>query len=192
MTERTYDRIVVAAGELTAELGWSAVTMTKLAERAGVSRQTVYNEVGSKSELGEALVMRELIGFLDVVEKAFADQPHDVVEALRAAAYGVLRMAPDNALLQAIVSASHGGANDLLPLLTTRSDALVGVTKDVLGRRLRDYEIGMEEQEFQAAVDMLVRVVLSHVMHPTADPQRTADDIAWLGARVLVASPRTA
>ena len=32
---------------------------------------------------------------------------------------------------------------------------------------------------------MVVRVVLSHVMQPSASPGRTADDIAWVAARVL-------
>ena len=185
MTERTYDRVVLAAAELTTEIGWSAVTMTKLAGRAGVSRQTVYNEVGSKGELGEAMVLRELAGFLDVVEKAFAEHPDDIVAALREASYAVLVMAPDNALLQAIVSASHGGDNDLLPLLTTRSEALVGVTKDVLGRLMSAYPVALSATELSAAGDMIVRVVLSHVMHPTTSPARAADDIAWLTARVL-------
>jgi hypothetical protein len=32
---------------------------------------------------------------------------------------------------------------------------------------------------------MVVRVVLSHVMQPTAAPADTADDLAWIAARVL-------
>jgi len=32
---------------------------------------------------------------------------------------------------------------------------------------------------------MVVRLVLSHVMQPSADPAATADDIAWVAERVL-------
>ena len=32
---------------------------------------------------------------------------------------------------------------------------------------------------------MVVRVVLSHVMQPSASPQQTGADIAWLAGRVL-------
>jgi hypothetical protein len=32
---------------------------------------------------------------------------------------------------------------------------------------------------------MVVRVVLSHVMQPSALPDQTADDIAWIAQRVL-------
>ena len=36
---------------------------------------------------------------------------------------------------------------------------------------------------------MVVRVVLSHVMQPSGPPERTADDIAWIAARVLAQRP---
>ena len=42
------DRLIAAAVDLTVEQGWAALTMRGLAERIGVSRQTVYNELGSK------------------------------------------------------------------------------------------------------------------------------------------------
>ena len=56
----THERIVAAAAQLTTESGWAAITMTKLADRVGVSRQTVYNEIGSKPQLAEEMVLREL------------------------------------------------------------------------------------------------------------------------------------
>src|SRR5680860_222326 len=61
------DRLIEAASQITCDTGWSDVTMAKLAGRVGVSRQTVYNELGSKPALGQALVLRELDRFLDVV-----------------------------------------------------------------------------------------------------------------------------
>ena len=63
----TRERIVDAAVAMTTESGWSGVTMGALADRVGVSRQTVYNEVGSKEGLAEAVILRELARFLDVV-----------------------------------------------------------------------------------------------------------------------------
>ena len=63
----TRDRIVAAAVEMTTSSGWAAVTMARLADAVGVSRQTVYNEVGSKPALAEAMVLEELTRFLGVV-----------------------------------------------------------------------------------------------------------------------------
>src|SRR3954462_4105347 len=87
------DRLLTAAARFTAEHGWGSLTMGKLADLVGVSRQTVYNEVGGKPQLAEAMVMRELSLFLDVVDTAFQDNPTDLVAAIDAAAFQVLEMA---------------------------------------------------------------------------------------------------
>jgi AcrR family transcriptional regulator len=52
--DRTRSGILAAARELVAELG-PASSMGKVAERAGVSRITIYNQFGSKARLLEAL-----------------------------------------------------------------------------------------------------------------------------------------
>jgi len=101
-----HERVVAAASALTLEVGWASVTMGKLADRVGVSRQTVYNEVGSKPQLAEEMVLAELATFLAVVDAAFDRYPDSLVDAIRAAARGVLDLARTNALLQAVVSAS--------------------------------------------------------------------------------------
>ena len=74
------DRLLTAAARFTAEHGWGALTMAKLADLIGVSRQTVYNEIGGKPQLAEAMVLRELELFLDLVDSAFQDNPDDLVE----------------------------------------------------------------------------------------------------------------
>jgi len=180
-----HERVVATAAELTLEVGWAGVTMGKLADRVGVSRQTVYNEVGSKPRLAEEMVLAELAKFLAVVDEAFDRYPDDLVEAIRAAARGVLELAGGNALLQAVVSASYGAATELLPLLTTHSDALVLTANDAVRRRVRLYPLDLDDRLLDAAIDMVVRLVLSHVVHPTGTPADTADDIAWISGRTL-------
>ena len=179
------DRIVVAAVDLTSDLGWSQVTMAKLAERVGVSRQTVYNEVGGKPALAEAMILAELDRFLGVVTDAFDRHPSDLVEAISEAATGVLELARGNALLHAVVSATHGADTELLPLLTTHAESLLAAAKVVVADRVAPYEIDLDARHLDAAIDMVVRVVLSHVMQPSGDPAETAADIAWVSARVL-------
>jgi AcrR family transcriptional regulator len=180
-----HERVVAAASELTLEGGWSSVTMGRLAQRVGVSRQTVYNEVGSKPQLAEEMVLAELAKFLVVVDAAFDEHPTDLVEAIRAAALGVLDLAAGNAFLQAVVSASYGAATELLPLLTSRNDALVQTATEVLRRRVVAYSPAVTERQLESAIDMVVRLVLSHVVHPTAPPADAADAIAWITGRTL-------
>jgi AcrR family transcriptional regulator len=181
----TRERVVAAAAELTLEVGWAGVTMGKLADRVGVSRQTVYNEVGSKPQLAEEMVLAELAKFLAVVEQAFDEQPGDLVEAVRSASRGVLELARSNALLQAVVSASYGAETELLPLLTTHNDALVLTATQVVRTRVTGYSVTIDDRHLDAAIDMVVRLVLSHVVHPIAEPADTADDIAWIASRTL-------
>ncbi len=180
-----HERVVAAAAELTLEVGWAGVTMGKLADRVGVSRQTVYNEVGSKPQLAEEMVLAELAKFLAVVDEAFDEQPDDLVEAIRAASRSVLELARDNALLQAVVSRSYGAETELLPLLTTRNDALVLAATQAVQARVAAYRIDIDDRHLDAAIDMVVRLVLSHVVHPIGEPADTADDIAWISGRTL-------
>lgn len=181
----TRERIVDAAVRLTSEVGWSQVTMAKLADDVGVSRQTVYNEIGTKPGLAEAMILRELERFLAVVELAFDRHPDDIVEAIRDASRIVLEHAHGNPLLHAVVSATHGADTELLPLLTTHAESLLVVAKSVIAARTVRYALGLDDARLDAATDMVVRLVLSHVMQPSATPAATADDIAWIADRVL-------
>ncbi|MBF4163678.1 TetR/AcrR family transcriptional regulator [Nocardioides acrostichi] len=181
----TRQRVVQAAVELTGEVGWAKVTMARLADRVGVSRQTVYNEVGGKPGLAEAMILTELDRFLGVVMAAFDEHPDDLVVAIRDAATRVLRLAQGNTLLRAVVSATHGADTELLPLLTVHSESLLAVAQQVLGDRIRAYPIRLPDERIDAAIDAVVRVVLSHVMQPSADPAVTGESIAWIAGRVL-------
>ncbi len=183
------DRVVSAAVVLTGEVGWARVTMAKLADQVGVSRQTVYNEIGSKPQLAEAMILRELDRFMAIVGVAFDRSPTDLVEAIRSATVRVLEHAQDNHLLRAVASATHGADTELLPLLTTHAESLLEVAKAVILERIAPYEVPLDGAHLAAAIDMVVRVVLSHVMQPSASPRETADDLAWIAARVLGARP---
>ena len=47
------------------------------------------------------------------------------------------------------------------------------------------YPVAIDERHLDAAIDMVVRLVLSHVVHPIGTPGDTADGIAWLCERTL-------
>lgn len=179
------DRIIAAAAERTAVAGWSSVTMSRLADDVGVSRQTVYNEVGAKPALAEAMVLDELARFLAVVEAAFDEHPGDAVESVRAAVRGVLERAERSPLLRAIASASQGGDTELLPLLTTQAGSLLAASREVLRGRLRHLVDDRESADLDTAIDAVVRLVLSNVMQPSGSPAATADEIAWVAGRLL-------
>ena len=179
------ERVIEAAAELTVEGGWSGVTMGRIAERVGVSRQTVYNEVGGKGELAESLVLWELGHFLEAVNAGFDAHPDDLPSAARDAVRRVLERAADNPLLRAAVSASEGADTGLLPLLTTDSASLAAAAAVVLELRLADYDHGIAGHRLGGMVDTIVRLVVSHVIRPSGTPEETAELIAWLVERTL-------
>ncbi len=181
----TRDRILAAALELTAADGWAGLTMAGVGGRAGVSRQTVYNEFGNRDQLGEAMVITELAGFMSAVGTAFDEHPDDLVAAIRAAAYGVLTAAREQPLLQAVLSASQGAETALLPLLTTQADEIMEVAKLGIRERTAAYALDMDQRSRDAALDTVVRLVFSHLTRPGADPAAAAGDIAWVAARML-------
>ncbi len=185
------DRLVAAAAALTCEAGWAGVTMSKVAARAGVSRQTVYNELGSKPALGQAMVLRELDRFLAAVGEELEGHD-DLVEAIRAAAHRTLVMAAGNPLLHAVLASAHAGdgpgmSTELLPFLTTEAAPLIEAAKAVIAARVpgRYPEVGLSAAELDVATDAIVRLVLSHVMQPGADAATTSDGVAWIVARML-------
>ena len=184
-TSTTRDRIVAAAAEMITTSGWASVTMARLAEAVGVSRQTVYNEVGSKPALAAAMVLEELARFLGIVERAFDAEPDDLTRAIERSVRDVLTYARANTLLHAVVSATHGADTELLPLLTTNAGSLLGVAKEVVSARVAPYAPGIDADRLDPAIDMVVRVVLSHVMQPSSSPEQTGADIAWLAGQVL-------
>ncbi len=81
---------------------WSAVRMVDVAATAGVSRQTLYNEFGSKDGLARALVRREADGYLAGLDRALGHG------GLEAAAEWTAAMGRDNALVYAILTGCWG------------------------------------------------------------------------------------
>ncbi|MFF8937131.1 TetR/AcrR family transcriptional regulator [Streptomyces paradoxus] len=82
---------------------WSAVRMVDVAAAAGVSRQTLYNEFGSKDGLARALVRREADGYLAGVDRALAGHS-DARDRLTATAEWTTSAARDNVLVRAMLT----------------------------------------------------------------------------------------
>ncbi len=179
------DRLVDAATLLTTTEGWSSVTMAGLAAVVGVSRQTVYNEIGTKPALAEAMILRELARFLESVDSAFLAHPDDVYAAIGEAVTGILAHAQGNELVKAIVSATHGADTELLPLLTSHSETLLETAGIVIGEHLAAYDLGLEDWQLSGVVDTIIRVVLSHVMQTSEEPAKVAEILVWIARRIL-------
>jgi AcrR family transcriptional regulator len=97
------ESLLDAAGAALTRRPWSAVRMVDVASAAGVSRQTLYNEFGSKEGLARALVRREADGYLAGVERALASTA-DARERLAATAEWTASAARGNPLVRAMLT----------------------------------------------------------------------------------------
>jgi AcrR family transcriptional regulator len=97
------ESLLDAAYAALARRSWSTVRMVDVAADAGVSRQTLYNEFGSKEGLARALVRREVDGYLAGVDRALAAgaEPR---ERLARAAEWTTAAARENALVRAMLT----------------------------------------------------------------------------------------
>jgi AcrR family transcriptional regulator len=151
------ERVLDASVAIITEDGWDRLSMTKVAQRSGVPRQSLYKEVGTKSELGEAVVRREVERFLTGVGDSIAAHSESMEQGLGAAARFVLEHGETNSVLKAILRPGH--APDLLELITVRPDTVLNracqAVHDALG--------GGSE----AMVESMVRLTISHLLQPT-------------------------
>ena len=93
------DLIIEAAAEIFAEVGYATASIDGIASRAGVSRQTVYNQFGDKEKVFKEVVgeitQRSSAGFFSVLE-TFPDNPQDLQKELTAFTVRMLKIATCN------------------------------------------------------------------------------------------------
>src|SRR5438270_9188712 len=106
---------------------WARTRMADVARAAGVSRQTLYNEFGSKDALAQAMAMREIQRFIEGSERALDEaHPDDPIQAVGAAALFTLQRAAENPLLKAALVDDTSG---LLSFLTTRGEPAINAAR---------------------------------------------------------------
>jgi AcrR family transcriptional regulator len=185
------DQLLDAATEITCDRGWDAVTMSRVADRVGVSRQSVYNEIGSKDVLAEAVIARETDRFLDGVSERLAAHPDDISAGLGAAVEYTLRTAADNPLIKAIVSTAHGSTDDLLPLVAIRPEPVLARAVAAIGTQVRtmhpalDLGAGPGGDALGSLVEAVVRLTLSHLVQPTGSVDQAVGQVRWICDAVL-------
>ena len=157
------ERLLDASVAIITEEGWEKLTMTRVAERSGVPRQSLYKEVGTKSELGEAVVQREVDRFLAGVKDGIERHPESVVEGLAAAARFALEHGETNAMLKAIVQPSQD--TELLTLLTVRPEAVLSQAATAVAATVT--QVHGPASKLDDMVDCMVRLTLSHLLQPT-------------------------
>ena len=174
-TTPTRDRLLDAAAEAVVAGDWARTRMADVARAAGVSRQTLYYEFGSKDGLAEALALREGERYADGADAARAGHEDSPGRALGAGVEYTLREAADNPLLKAVLTDDAA-----LPFLTTRAEGLLAASAHRCAARLLELWPGLDPDAVRVAADAVTRLTVSHLVLPGGRPEQVAGDVARL------------
>jgi AcrR family transcriptional regulator len=180
----TRSALLDAATDAALAGDWRRARMADVAAAAGVSRQTLYYEFGSKDGLAEALALREAQRYIDGAQAARAGHEGSPAEAIGAATEWTLTEAAANPLLKAVLTDDASG---LLPFLTTRSDAILSAATEHLAGYLSGSWPDLPADEVRLVAEVVTRLTVSHLVLPGRRPEQVAHDIAHLVERLLPA-----
>jgi AcrR family transcriptional regulator len=163
---------------------WATTRMADVARAAGVSRQTLYNEFGSRDALAQAMAMREVESFIAGTEAALDEaHPDDPIQAVAAAALYTLQRAAENPLLKA---ALIDDASGLLSFLTTRGEPAMAAARESFERYYAEHWPHLSDDDIALASETITRLTFSYLMLPGDAPAEViANRLADLARKLL-------
>jgi AcrR family transcriptional regulator len=167
-----------AARDELDERRWADITMADIARSAGVSRQTLYKEFGSRDEFAQALVLREADRFLSSVQDAVRAHLDDPARAISAAFDVFLTAAAENPLIRTIIRGE--GSEGLLVLFTTQGAPLVAGAAERLTEIIVDGWPLVRRSDAELLSECLVRLAISYAALPHGPASMTAESVAAL------------
>jgi AcrR family transcriptional regulator len=176
----TRARILDATFDAVSDFGVSRTTVEDVAQRAGLSRQTVYRYFSSKEALVLALVLREEEAFIEGTRRAFSSEP-DLQSAFAGAITFTLSYARRHPLLDRLLAADQ---ETFLPYLTTRGLPVIVRAREALMELVRQRR-ACDLDTLRALLDAAIRATLSYVLTPS---ERSEYEIAQAMATALVAA----
>jgi AcrR family transcriptional regulator len=157
---------------------WAEITMANIAAAAGVSRQTLYKEFGSREEFAQAFVMREGDRFLLAVEQAVLAHHEDPPTALSAAFEVFLTAAAEDPLVRTLLAGE--GTDSLLPLITTQGEPVVTRATERLSEIILSGWPAVKSTDARLLAECLVRLAISYTALPAGPTGMTAASVTTL------------
>jgi AcrR family transcriptional regulator len=175
-TRTTRDALLDAAYDVVVSGNWQTARMLDVAASAGLSRQTLYNEFGSKDAMAQALATREAQRFIEGTTRFLDDMhPGAPVEAVAAATEWTIREASNNPLLKAVLT---DDTSELLPFLTTRGEAVIGAARSNIESYWRAHWPEIAPDDVALAAETVARLTISYLVLPSDGPDGSAEAIA--------------
>ncbi|MCM6771905.1 TetR/AcrR family transcriptional regulator [Nocardia sp. CDC159] len=171
-------RIVAAAYEQMAVVGWRRCTMDDVARRARLGRATVYRKFPTRQALLDAVVLAEVRKYLADSTAAVSAQP-TVADRIAESAAHTMEFLRGHRVLRRLLETEP---ESVLPALTTHSGPLLDLVREfcvaVWRRELAgDTPISEErEQHLRTVAELHIRITLSFILgEHTSIPLDTAE-----------------
>ena len=182
------DSVLDAMRDLLLMRDWSAITLSDVARAAGISRQTIYNEFGSRQGLAQGYALRLADRLVDTIHEALDANVGNIYESFLQA---LRRFFAEAAADPLVTSLRTGVAKpDLLQLITTDSAPIITRASARLTSALTQTWVATSEEDAGVLARAIVRLALSYVsMPPEADlgapPTEGGGDVAADLARLM-------
>lgn len=172
------DATLDALYQLMLDRPWKDITMDELAKAAGVSRQTLYNEFGSRSGVAEAYIVRLSGGFSMAVEAAMQTHRGDAVKAIEQANKIFLELCGLDPLF-ALVRSDNPPA-DLLRLLSCESGIIDGHATQALSELAQTSWMQLDPATAGSFARQTSRLCLQYAIRPPDDINQARRDLGAL------------
>ncbi len=174
------DSVLDAMREELLTRDWSAITLSDVARAAGVSRQTIYNEFGSRQGLAQGYALRLADRLVDTVHAAVEANVGNIYGAFL---HGFTSFFAESAADPLVVSLLTGAAKpDLLQLITTDSGPLITRAAARLAPAFTQTWVATSDEDAGVLARAIVRLCLSYVSMPPEADHDVAADLARLMA----------
>jgi AcrR family transcriptional regulator len=172
------DSILDGMRELLLKRDWSSITLSDVASAAGISRQTIYNEFGSRQGLAQGYALRLADRLVDAVDDAIHGNVGDIYAAFL---QGFRAFFAESASDPLVISLLTGTTKpDLLQLITTDSAPIITRCSDRLTSSFIHSWVRTSEEDAGVLARAIVRLAMSYVSMPPEADHDVARDLARL------------
>ncbi|MGV0642911.1 TetR family transcriptional regulator AlkX [Mycolicibacterium sp. XJ879] len=172
------DSILDGMRDLLLTRDWSAITLSHVAKAAGISRQTIYNEFGSRQGLAQAYALRLADRLVDHVDDAIEGNVGDVYSAFL---HGFRDFFTESAADPLVMSLLNGEIKpDLLALITTDSGPIITHCSQRLTATFVHSWVACSDDDAGMLARAIVRLAMSYISMPPEADHDVAADLARL------------
>lgn len=172
------DLVLDAMRDLLLSRDWSSITLADVAKSAGISRQTIYNEFGSRHGLAQGYALRLADRLVDAVGDAIENNVGQMYEAFLA---GFRAFFAESAADPLVISLLTGAAKpDLLQIITTDSGPIITRSSAKLTAAFQRSWVNAGAEDSAVLARAIVRLAMSYVSMPPEADHDVAADLARL------------